>query len=113
MSHKCDFILFRQINSNGAHVAVERCRLCGRNPNKGKPFLSKKDIPNFDELPLLVDYSKQSEPCVVCGSKDGSEYHHFAPRHLFDNADEWPTGWLCMKHHNEWHKKTRTGSFYK
>lgn len=34
------------------------------------------------------------------------EFHHYAPRHLFDDADTWATGYLCVKCHQEWHKRT-------
>lgn len=104
-------VMYRQINQSGSKVVVERCPVCRQNPNSGKPFYSKKDY-EWDALPLFVDYSKDAPKCAVrnCENK-GVEYHHFAPRHLFDNADDWPTGYLCYPHHLEWHRKTRTGMF--
>lgn len=106
-------VIYRQVNSSGSKVVVERCPNCHRNPNKGKPFLPLQNY-NWDELPLFENYSDQSMPCCVAGCANiGTEYHHFAPRHLFDNPDGWPTGYLCKEHHNEWHEKTRTGSYYK
>lgn len=50
-------------------------------------------------------------PCERCGSTAGTEYHHYAPRHLFPDADMWATGYLCRPCHTEWHRKTRTGAF--
>ena len=72
-------------------------------PVKGQPFVSKNGF-EWDKLPLLKNLSLSSEPCVVCGI-NGTELHHFAPRYLFENADSWPTAYLCKKHHEEWHNK--------
>ena len=38
--------------------------------------------------------------------KMGGSAHHWAPVHLFggDEADRWPTGWLCQPCHTEWHR---------
>lgn len=52
-----------------------------------------------------------AEPCERCGSREGSEYHHYAPRHLFPDADSWATGYLCRPCHIEWHRRTQTGAF--
>jgi len=104
-------ILYKQINASGAVVVVERCPDCGRNPNKGHPFLPKAE--GWESLPLFEDYSIGAEPCAVRGCTNiGTEYHHFSPRHIFEDADDWPTGYLCKEHHKEWHKRTRTGSYY-
>lgn len=92
------------------HV-VERCRDCGRNPHR-EPFLAKED--SWENLPILINDLSDSEPCVVEGCQNkGTQLHHFAPRHLFETADDWPTGYLCTPHHFEWHKKTKTGYFAK
>jgi hypothetical protein len=92
-------------------VVVERCPNCGGNPNTGKPFLRLKDY-DWESLPIFEDFSKNAEPCSYedCENK-GVEFHHFAPRHLFEDADKWPTAYLCREHHRIWHEKTLTGSF--
>jgi len=41
--------------------------------------------------------------CAHCGSQDGTELHHWAPRHLFDDSDRWPTSPLCRDCHRLWH----------
>jgi hypothetical protein len=111
---KCgsETVIYGQINGNGAHVVVERCPKCGRNPHPGKPFLPIKDY-KWETLPLIEDRTKNSEPCAVKGcERTDTEYHHFAPRHIFGLAcDDWPGAWICMKHHREWHMKTKTGSY--
>jgi hypothetical protein len=104
-------IIYRQINTSGSRVVVERCPNCGRNPNTGRPFLSVKDY-DWESLPLLEDLSLSASPCAVIGcTNTGTEFHHFAPRHLFDNSDDWPVAWLCREHHREWHEKTLTGAY--
>ena len=101
-------VVYRQVNRNGAKVVVERCPQCRRNTNK-KFFLPAKEY-DWDSLPLFVEYDPQ--PCAYYGCKEkGTEYHHFAPRHLFDDADYWPIAYLCIKHHTEWHKRTKTGVY--
>lgn len=103
--------VYKQRNGNGAYVVVERCPRCRCNTVPGKPFLNKAEY-NLDALPLFDDYTKQSEPCSVkgCENRD-TELHHFAPRSLFPDADNWLTGWLCKAHHALWHKLTLTGSY--
>lgn len=104
--------IYKQKNANGGFVVVERCPKCGRNTIPGKPFLNKA-LYDWDNLPLFVDYNAEhGHPCDVkgCTRKD-TEYHHFAPRSLFENADDWLTGWLCKFHHDLWHKLTKTGSY--
>ena len=44
-----------------------------------------------------------STPCVRCRSYTAIEYHHWAPRHLFGDADEWPGSLLCRDCHRLWH----------
>jgi DNA-directed RNA polymerase subunit M/transcription elongation factor TFIIS len=46
-----------------------------------------------------------TEPCAVCGATGDSQEHHWAPWHLFgDEAERWPTSWLCQKCHTRWHQ---------
>jgi hypothetical protein len=110
-----DLVLYRQINGNGSQVIVARCCKCDRIPNAKQPFLPKSDYPHWQEFPVYQDNTQFSEPCCVKGcERRDTEYHHFAPRHLFaEAADNWPTGWLCLIHHREWHEKTKTGMFAK
>ncbi len=105
-------VIYRQINRNGGKVVAERCPSCKKNPNKGRPFLSKKLVENWDLLPLLEDNMMYSSPCIYKGCENkNTEYHHFAPRHLFQDFEKWPGGFLCMEHHSVWHKTTKTGNW--
>jgi hypothetical protein len=113
LCNKCGIpaVIYKQINASGAVVVVERCPQCKSNPNKGVPFLNKS-LYNVDTLPLFQDLTVNAEPCYIRGcSNKGTQLHHFAPKHLFDNYNDWPTAWLCQPHHDEWHKKTKTGSW--
>lgn len=108
---KTECVIYRQVNTNGARVVVERCPKCKRNPNTGQAFLPVKNY-DWESLPLFEDLSVNAEPCGYHGCKNiGTEYHHFAPRHLFEDADNWQTGYLCKFHHARWHEITETGSY--
>jgi hypothetical protein len=97
-------MVFRQINANGAEVAVERCSVCYKRPKSSKMFLPKSlfggDVSTF---PVYRDNLKDADPCERCGSREGTEYHHWMPHHLSDDADSWPGANLCKKCHKEWH----------
>lgn len=56
------------------------------------------------------DRRSENPDCERCGAS-GTEYHHYAPRSIFADADDWPTGYLCVACHTEWHRATRTGAF--
>jgi len=103
--------IYRAVNGNGAKVVVERCPACRRNTRPGNAFLSKNGY-DWESLPMFDDYTKYSDPCSVknCKNKD-TELHHFAPRHLFSDAESWATAYLCKFHHDLWHKLTGTGSY--
>jgi len=91
--------------SNGTYQVIDYCLDCKRNAN-GTHIISHKQIEDIESLPLLQDYTTTAAPCDVCGSHDGTEYHHWAVRHIFgDDADQWPGAFLCRTHHMEWHKR--------
>lgn len=86
--------------SNGSFQYKAYCQECG---GKGTNF-PYADIDGLDEdrIPILTDHD--IAPCERCGSKDGSEVHHWAPAHLFDDYFEWPTSNLCKSCHAQWHR---------
>lgn len=104
-------VIYKQINRSGATVVVERCPKCRTAPDKNNSFLPKKNY-DLDKLPVFVDYTPEAKKCEVVGCTNvGSEWHHYAPQHLFQDANDWPTGYLCKYHHDLWHKITKTGSY--
>lgn len=96
---------YRQYSANGAVTIVAHCNHCQRNATPGTAFHKKSDHPDFETYEILSDYREQSEPCAVSGCQNrDTEYHHFAPRHLFgEHADSYPGAYLCKEHHKNWH----------
>lgn len=68
----------------------------------------------LDDVPVVDDHtcgecggkgceSCGRRPCERCGSYEFVEWHHWAPQHLFDDANAWPTAYLCRECHRRWH----------
>ena len=96
-------ILQKAIISNGEVQIKYICQMCGR---RSLP-ISKKIIAasGIDINMLEVGDSYATIECEVKGCVNvGYEWHHIAPRHLFENPDLWPQIKLCKKHHKEWHE---------
>ena len=99
-------LLVRTVSSSGVDMPWWQCTACNKPADAPIKFISHKLIKQrqieIKSLPAVRDYH-ELEHCAVCGSA-GTEYHHFAPRHLFgEEADNWPTAYLCKKHHDTWH----------
>lgn len=61
-----------------------------------------KLLPNGEWVKVIDNEVKDF--CVVCGSVDHIENHHWAPSHLFgEYKDKWPTSKLCRSCHIHWH----------
>lgn len=91
---------------NGVRQLIGVCVRCDR---KGNPSKEMRDLwrGHLDELPVIDDNRERyvtDAACERCGSVD-VEYHHWAPRALFDDADNWPGAYLCPQCHREWHRK--------
>jgi hypothetical protein len=59
------------------------------------------------ELPPQKRRRKESlrpPECARCGSISSLHEHHWAPKYLFDDADEWGTVTLCRQCHRRWHE---------
>lgn len=48
-----------------------------------------------------------ADPCARCGSNGGTQLHHWAPRAIFDDAEQWPMSYLCPPCHRTWHQAMR------
>jgi len=75
-------------------------------------------FPDRTDIPVLIvdihtryDY-RESEPCFICGSTQGTEYHHFLPA-TFRNDPRIAPNWeqwdkcgirLCRPCHELWHE---------
>lgn len=84
------------VKRNGVREAQLRCLVCcTKSRSIGADKVGAK-------WPVMRDYSNEAE-CARCGSTEGTERHHWAPRHLFDDADRWPMSDLCRSCHMRWH----------
>lgn len=85
--------------ANGAIQFKAYCLECG---GKGSD-LPHDTVSGLDvsRIPTLTRHERV--PCERCGSTDGSEVHHWAPGHLFEDSLEWPTSYLCRACHMRWH----------
>jgi hypothetical protein len=93
----------RNITCSGASQVFMRCVNCGANIHDAGKWLPHDRIyGKVDDLLVVNDYREHVPPCQKCGAF-GAELHHWAPREHFDDADDWPTGWLCVRCHNLWH----------
>lgn len=80
-----------------------------RAPLQGGRWLPVPD--DTTGIPLGFDYRFSRPPCVRCGAF-GAQLHHFAPRALFgpEEAELWPTAWLCQGCHDYWHRIINAGA---
>jgi hypothetical protein len=92
------------IASNGVrhyHLRCVRCRGVhgdGAVPH-GDTLLQLIDLAS---VPVYSDAGEWAATCERCGAHY-AELHHWAPWHLFEDANEWPTAWLCRDCHTLWH----------
>lgn len=87
--------------SNGSMQYKAYCLECG---GKGTAFPFSQ-IAGLDDSKIPFISEHKAMPCERCGNTDGSEVHHWAPWHLFEDAAEWPTSHLCKSCHAKWHAK--------
>lgn len=117
--------LMRTIQINGSSLIYWHCETCEKYASQPLPhqrvlhFLAylrqrwpERNIPStIDEIRTRYDY-REDEPCFVCGSIQGTEFHHFLPqafRHdprVSPNWERWSTCGvrLCRSCHELWHE---------
>jgi hypothetical protein len=95
------------VAASGARHVVSWCFWC--NERTGTGFVKREwcraNGIDPEELEIVKDNRSEDYPCAVCGHHE-TELHHWAPGYLADNFEDphdWPTAWLCRKHHEEWH----------
>lgn len=95
-------MLYRKVN---ASVEIrDVCRDCGG----AWGGLKLVDNPDWRTLPVWKDNLGEAIPCARCGTRE-TEQHHWAPRAMFDDADQWPMSPLCVACHTRWHRTIDTG----
>lgn len=100
-----EIVLGKTVMGSGEFHIKAVCPHCGFNLKGSGQWISKKVVPAeiLEALPIFDDYSVQLPGCEVCGER-GVQLHHWAPKELFpETFEEWPTSYLCKKHHTEWH----------
>jgi hypothetical protein len=92
---------------NGVTHAFLQCPECGA---EAGPMTKAEVLARTPGAPIR---RKATNPqCQVAGCHNfDTEWHHFAPVHLFPDPDAWPMAWLCRAHHGLWHKLTQTGVY--
>lgn len=94
----------RNIASNGASQVFELCLDCEKNSRGPAIYLKREETGKPEQYRVVNDYRKDAPACSRCGATIGSEYHHWAPQHIFSDANSWPGNYLCVPCHIEWHK---------
>lgn len=97
--------LFGVYNAGGTLMAMVVCGRCGH----GRRSVSRRDLTAhsvaLDSVPILADYRR--DYCERCGTI-GAQLHHMAPQALFEDANNWPTAYLCQPCHAEWHRTMKS-----
>lgn len=102
--------LARDATASGSVQIFWWCSYCWNYPDPFHAFIPHEYVSstlkvNIASLTVIERYPSAPKPkCAVCG-KQGAQLHHFAPKHLFKDAERWPTNYLCDEHHTEWHAK--------
>lgn len=107
----------RLISTDG-HVHVVRCCLGCMQRVHSMESVKKDQVREeghvIEELPIIQDFRGVGEECEVRGcTSTNTQLHHWAPRRIFgDEADDWPTSWLCVeRHHPLWHAMVTSRRF--
>jgi hypothetical protein len=105
--YACEARWFRVRTANGGQTARSFCTTCHRKGPDDKAFAPLSDFFPF-EVSRMPDWS-EVEPehdgkCEKCGAVGPVERHHWAPWHLFADANSWPTSLLCGPCHRRWHQ---------
>lgn len=92
---------------SGYRWANETCEDCGDRVGGAIGSRRLKALgKDRNTLPVANAGVVTHEICAKCGGDENVEYHHWAPRHLFDDADQWPGDYLCRVCHTRWHRIT-------
>lgn len=90
--------------ANGSLQVTWQCLTCSyRSSALPHELLAELGV-DIRALPIREDYAGLYARCVVRGCEaEDVELHHFAPRAIFGaDAESWPQGYLCVRHHREW-----------
>ena len=99
-------LLMRTVSASGVSMPFWFCLTCQRPATKPTRWLSHALVRAYGADPSLLPIfsSNPAVRCIHCGAL-GSQYHHWAPKEIFQDAEEWPGGYLCQRCHREWHDR--------
>lgn len=86
--------------ANGTQMAFRRCWHCGSMTGEGIGAVPRGGTIHD----VCLRDNRSTQPCQRCTATVGTEYHHWAPRNTFPDADQWPGAWLCRSCHRLWHR---------
>jgi hypothetical protein len=66
------------------------------------PFIASKDEVDEGIISYIPMHASDKPTCERCGVS-GAEYHHWAPKYLFEDTEKWPGSYLCISCHQRWH----------
>ena len=94
---------YRRKNAAGAWVIQPWCRACQARPGDRSFYSARLFTPEqIEAMPEARPLS--AGVCARCSAVGPVEEHHWAPRHLFADADQWPVDDLCGACHRRWHE---------
>lgn len=106
-------VLSRCAGNNAIGMWCDDCRSWVTKHLFGRAWLAKDHSALqgvvLEAIPTVGErtYRKCEGPCgqlAIC------QFHHIAPRKFFGDAcDDWPTFWLCVACHAEWHSRVTPG----
>jgi len=98
--------------SSGSTIYPMYCETCGDVTTR---YVKKEIARNYAIQNAGLKYVKtktmqhresgvmETIKCERCGANEG-ERHHWAPSHLFEDAEQWPVSYLCRDCHAKWHR---------
>ena len=89
------------ICGNGSKQYKFRCVSCRRDLTGSIPH-RLLDVGTINSAIMYHD-GTEVPPCERCGVEGQSEWHHWSPRNIFPDSDEWPGAYLCRTCHARWH----------
>lgn len=96
---------FRVICANGSTQVRLLCSTCHLNMLESGGSVSQAKFRSIEWIPIIADYRTTKNPCGRCGSFE-TEEHHWGPKHIFkDDWHLWPTSYLCVPCHLDWHAR--------
>jgi hypothetical protein len=97
-------LLMRSRSQSGVSMPFWFCLNCQQPATKPTRWLSHNHVHAYgaepDRLPLYGN--NPAVRCIRCGAL-GAEWHRWAPKEVFADAEEWPGGYLCVPCHRTWH----------